>query len=79
MVAKGDVYIITEVKKASGSQGRILETEAAPFGVLEGPEVKAGDALEVGSVCNGWCFIYIQGEKVQAQILSRGDEAVQAG
>lgn len=68
MLQRGDIHTVTEVIRAEG--GQLIRTEEhAGFGILRGPEIAVGDMLEIGSVCGDWCFLFVRGERVRANIL----------
>lgn len=68
MLERGDIHTVTEVVRARG--GQLIRTDKAGFGILLGPDVTPGDPIEIGSVCGDWCFLFVKGERVRANILS---------
>lgn len=67
MVERGQIHTVRSVAKASG--GQLVHCDGVSFGIVGGPEIAPGDVMEVGNVCGGWCFLFVKGERVRANIV----------
>lgn len=71
MVERDQIHTVQDVVQASG--GQFIRTDKAAFGVVKGPDIMKGDMLKIGNVCGGWCFIFVRGEKLRANILEQSE------